>query len=250
MFKFVDANMAIGIPNSVSGWRAYEPQQIKKVAADAGIVHGFAYHNSVLDLHPIEGNSEMDCIAACEPFFSSVWAVLPNHTGEFYDSEELKRRLDLSQVEMVRVFPRYNSHSFSLADWCSGEMLSMLEKRGTPVLIDQEQVDWETIHKVCSNHPRLKVILTTMYYRHARYVFALMKTHKHLYIDTSGMKSFGLLQSFCEQVSADRIVFGTNMGTFAAGSSVCIVNYALISDKEKDQISSRTLESLLEREIN
>lgn len=249
MIQFVDCNMAVGLPNAVSGWRIYEPCEVQEQAQKVGILHGYAYHNSVLDLHPIDGNEAMDLIASKNKFFSSVWAIMPNHTGEFYDPEILRKKLDEAHVEMVRVFPRYNSHSYSLSDWCMGEVFSMLERRGTPVLLDQDQTHWETVHAVCCAHPALKVIITNMYYRHSRYMMALMQTHEHLYIETSGMKSFGLLQTFCEKVGAHRLVFGSNLGVFSPGSAVCLVNYALISDKEKEQIAHHTLESLLGRQV-
>lgn len=249
MLRFVDCNMAVGTPNAPRGWRVYEPQAVREQAEQVGIVHGFAYHNGVLDLHPIDGNVAMDLIAEKDPFFSPVWAVIPNHTGEFYDATVLKELLDEHNVEMVRMFPRYNCHSFSLSDWCMGEVLAMLEKRETPVLLDQDQVEWEAVHRLCQEHPKLNVIITNMYYRHARYVMALMKCHKNLYLESSGTKSFQLLQTFCQQCGADRMVFGSNLGTFSAGSAACLVTYALISGKEKEQIAHGTLETLLQRQL-
>ena len=80
-------------------------RRFKKLALSCGIVHGFAYHNAALDLHPINGNAEMDLIAKQNRFFSSVWLILPNHTREFYDTEELRAKLDESGVEMVRAVP-------------------------------------------------------------------------------------------------------------------------------------------------
>ncbi len=249
VIRFVDCNMAVGTPNAVSGWRVYEPDAVCRLAQACGIVHGFAYHNAALDLHPINGNEEMDLIAKKNRFYSPVWLILPNHTREFYDADELRKRLNENKVEMVRLFPKFNSLSFSLSDWCIGEQLSMLEQRKTPVLLDQAETDWETVHSVCCAHPNLKIIITNLYYRHARYLLAIMRTHDNVYAETSGLKSFGLLQTFCETVGAKRLVFGSNLGTFSAGSAVCLVTYAQISAREKELIAHATLETLLERQV-
>ena len=249
MLRFADCNQAVGMPNAASGWRAYDPEEIQKLALSCGIEHGFAYHNAALDLHPINGNAEMDFIAKQNPFFSPVWLILPNHTREFYDTEELREKLDESGVEMVRLFPKYNSLSYSLSDWCMGEQLSMLERRKTPVLIDQAETDWETVHALCCAHPDLIVIITNLYYRHARNLLAIMRTHSNVYIETSGLKSFGLLQTICETAGAKRMLFGSNLGVFSAGSAICLVTYALISDSQKEQIAHGTLETLLERRL-
>jgi len=249
MLRFVDCNMAVGVPGIVRGWRNYLPSEIQRAAERVGIVHGFAYHNGVLEIHPIEGNQAMDMVAAEYPFFSSVWAVLPNHTGEFYDADVLENMLEQNHVEMVRMFPRYEFHGFSMDDWSMGEVLTMLERRGTIVLLDQEQISANILHRLCCNHPKLKVIITNMNFRNSRDMMALMRHHDHLYMESSGMKMFGLLQTFCEQVGADRIVFGSNLGTFSVGSAVCLVTYALISAKEKEQIAHASLEAILERQV-
>lgn len=249
MLQFVDCNMAVGIPNVTQGNRIYHPQDVQRVAEQVGIVHGFAYHNGSLDIHPIEGNLAMNQITERYPFFSSVWTVLPNHIGEFYDTEVLEEMLDHKQVDMVRMFPRYDAHGYSMAEWSVGEVLDMMERRNKILLLNQEQISMEVLHKVCLAHPKLKVIITNMNVRYSRDILALMKQHDHLYIESSGMKLFGLLQTFCERIGADRIVFGSNMGTYSAGSAVCLITYALISAKEKEQIAHASLEAILERKV-
>ena len=156
------------------------------------------------------------------------------------------RRAD---VYAVRLAPRYDTLSYSLSEWCCGELLYMLEQAGITVLLDADQSDWDTVHAVCCAHPDLKLIITNLYYRQARYIFPLLKLHPRLYLETSGLKSFGLLQSLCEQVGAEKLVFGSNLGVFSPGSAVCLIHYALITEREKEAIAVRNLEALLERKL-
>lgn len=249
MLNFADCNIAVGQPNAVSGWRLYDSREIAQEAQRCGIRRGLAWCNAALDLHPVDGNAEIDHICRTEPFYLPVWVVMPNHTGEFFGPEELRRKLAQSGAAAVRLAPKYNVLGYSLQDWCCGELLSMLEQAGIPALLDADQTDWDTVHAVCCAHPALKLVITNLYYRQSRYLFPLLKAHKGLYLETSGLKSFGLLQTFCEQVGAHKLLFGSNLGTFSAGSAVCIVNYALISEKEKEAIAGRNLEGLLERKL-
>ena len=142
-----------------------------------------------------------------------------------------------------------NVLGYSLRDWCSGELLDMLERTGTLALMDADQSDWETVHAVCCEHPGLKLVITNLYYRHARYIFPLLRQHPRLYLETSGLKSFCLLQTLCEKVGAEKLLFGSNLGTFSPGSAVCLVSYACISENEKEAIAARNLEALLERKL-
>ncbi len=249
MLKFADCNIQVGQPNAVSGWRIYDSAQIAREAQRCGIRRGLAWHSGALDLHPLDGNAEIGQVCRTEPFFLPVWVCMPNHTGEFYDPAALRAQLAEHGVCAVRLAPKYNVLGYSLADWCCGQLLDMLDKAGIPALLDADQADWETVHAVCCAHPGLRLVITNLYYRQARYLFPLLKLHPGLYLETSGLKSFGLLQTFCEQVGAHKLLFGSNLGTFSAGSAVCIVQYALISQKDKEAIAARNLELLLERKL-
>lgn len=249
MLKFADCNIAVGQPNAISGWRIYDSAQIACQAQRCGIQKGLAFCNAALDLHPLDGNAEMRLICRREPFYLPVWMVMPNHTGEFWNVDELERRMRLADVRAVRLAPKYNVLGYSLRDWCSGELLDMLERTGTLALMDADQSDWETVHAVCCEHPGLKLVITNLYYRHARYIFPLLRQHPRLYLETSGLKSFCLLQTLCEKVGAEKLLFGSNLGTFSPGSAVCLVSYACISENEKEAIAARNLEALLERKL-
>ena len=184
MLKFADCNMAVGQPNAISGWRIYDSAQIACQAQRCGIQKGLAFCNAALDLHPLDGNAEMCLICRREPFYLPVWMVMPNHTGEFWNVDELERRMRLADVRAVRLAPKYNVLGYSLRDWCSGELLDMLERTGTLALMDADQSDWETVHAVCCEHPGLKLVITNLYYRHARYIFPLLRQHPRLYLET------------------------------------------------------------------
>lgn len=249
MLSFADCNIAVGQPNAVSGWRIYDSMEIARQAQRCGIHKGLAFCNAALELHPLDGNAEMDIICRRTPFYLPVWVVMPHHTGEFWAPDELETRMRAADVRVVRLAPKYNVLGYSLRDWCSGELLDMLERTGTLVLLDADQTDWETVHFVCCDHPRLKMVVTNLYYRHARYVFPLLRQHPNLYLETSGLKSFCLLQTFCEKVGAEKLLFGSNLGVFSPGSAVCLVTYALIGEKEKEAIAVHNLEKLLERKL-
>ena len=249
MLKFVDCNCAVGVLNAVSGWRVYDHREIERLSRACGIVQAFAYHNAALDLHPIDGNTEITHIAKQTPFFQPVWVVMPNDTGEFYDSEILISKLSESNVRMVRLFPKYNVLSYSLSDWCCGELLSALENAGISILLDADQCSWEEVHALCASHPNLKIILTNIYYRNARYLFPLLQKHRSLYAETSGMKSFGLLQMVCERVGSHKMVFGSNLGVFSVGSAICMITYANISQLDKEKIAGRNLMEIIELEV-
>ena len=245
--RFVDCNCAVGLPVAAQGFRVYDPDGIERILRRCGITAAYAHHNAAYDLHPVNGNGAIDALCAENSFFKPVWVVMPNDTGEFYDPAALIRRMSEGNVSMVRMFPRYNDHSFSLSQWCAGSLLDALEVAGIPLLLDEGQVSWDEVHGILAAYPGLPVIITNLYYRHGRVIASLLKRHKNLYCETSGLRSFDLLEALCGQAGADRLVFGTGMGTYSAGSAVALLTYAGISQAEKEAIAYGNLSRLLKR---
>ncbi len=244
MLSFVDCNCTVGPNDALEQLRIFEPQHIKKALTSCNVKSAFAFHNSGLTIHPTTGNKAILEVCRKDDFFKPVISAMPSDTGEFCTQEELKAIINENSIKAVRLFPKYNVHGFSLSKWCSKELITMLEKTGTTVLIDADCTDWEEINNLCEDFPKLNVIITNLYYRHSRYVFALLKRHSNLYLETSGLKSFGLLQTFVEVVGANKMVFGSNSGVLSCGSAICIVCYALISNTQKEQIAAKNLENI------
>jgi len=241
MLRFIDCNCVVGLPVSARGFRLCDPAGIERVSRDCGVAGVFAHHCAAFDLHPIDGNDAIDRVCAKNSFFRPVWVLIPNDTGEFYDAESLTCRMKQHNIRLARVFPRYNDHGFSLAQWSAGPLFAVLAHTGIPLLIDADQTDWDGINELMETYPEITVIVTNIYYRYARYILPLLKRHKNLYCETSGLRSFSLLQSFCETAGADCLVFGTGMGLYSAGSAVAMVTYAGISQIEKEAIACDNL---------
>jgi hypothetical protein len=70
-----------------------------------------------------------------------VWVVLPHHTGEMPPPEKLLSDMKRNDVKAVRVYPKLNYHSFSISEWCSGDLLSALEEKRIPLILDLD-IPW------------------------------------------------------------------------------------------------------------
>lgn len=249
MLRFIDCNCAVGLSVAAHDFLVCDPAEIERIERKCGIITAFAHHIASFDLHPIDGNLAIDSVCAKNGFFHPVWVLIPNDTGEFYDPPLLMQLMKQRNVHMARIFPRYNDHGFLLTEFCSGSLISALVEAGIPLLIDAEQTEWDMIHALMSDFPKLTLIVTNVYYRQGRIVLSLLKKHKNFYCETSGLRSFGLLQTFCESASAEQLVFGTGMGLYSAGSAVAMIAYAGISWREKEAIAYGNLCRILEMDV-
>jgi len=245
MLKFFDANCFAGKPDVLQKGSLYKPEDHLKLMAGCNIEKALAYHISALEVHPTLGNKEMMLLVNKEASFVPLWVVMPNHTGEFYDPEELLQLMKENDVRAVRLFPRFNSLTYSLEDWSCGELFDELGRKGIPVLIDLEETDWSMLYKVCKNHENLNVIVTNVYYRHGRDIYALLKELPNFFVEISLYKNYLGIEHICRKFGAHRLVFGTGMPLMDPGPSVAMVIYADIPYEDKGLIASGNLQRLL-----
>ena len=122
--------------------------------------------------------------------------------------------------------------------------MNHLAEAGIPALVDIDETDWNTICGVCRRHPDLNLIVTKMYYRHARYFYALWEELDNLYIEISWHKAFGGIEDICRKFGAEKLLFGTSAPYFDPGPAVSMVLFADISREEKELIAYRNIQRL------
>ena len=245
MLGFFDSNCSVGRRDAPPRCSMRTVNELKNSMDVCNITRVLAYDVAGLEFHPTVGNQEICALARREERIYPMWLAMPNYTGEFMDPEELLNEMEKNGVRAVKLFPKYNSNTFSLSEWNSGELLSALEGVGVPVFIDLDQTDWDTIYSICKRYPGLNVVVTDVYYRYARYFYPLLKRLDNLYIETSRLKFYLSIEDICHKIGAEKLIFGTGMGIFDPGPAAAMILYAEISDTEKEMIASKNLERLL-----
>ena len=170
-----------------------------------------------------------------------VWVLLPGAIGDFLSGEPLRVALEDHAIRLVRMYPHPTQHNFSMADWCSGSLFSLLEELQIPLLLDAGQLSWDELKTALENHSRLNVILSGLNYRMERFLYPLLQEHPNLYLETSGLKGFLSIEAICEQFGASRLVFGSGCPVYDCGASIAIVELADVSDTEKQAIAMGNL---------
>ncbi len=213
---------------------------------DFEIGEALVYHASSKEFHPADGNRLLlEEIASCRRLHA-MWVVMPSHTGEFPGGPGLVDEMLARGVRAARVFPHPDLHNFSLRAWCSGELLAWLERRRVPLFVDQEQLDWDTVHELCAGHPALPVVLTNVNYRVDRYLYALWEKFANLHVEISSYCGHRQIEAAVERFGADRLLFGTRLPYFTPGSAVAMLSYAAIGDGDRKRIAGDNLRRLLE----
>ncbi|MFC1716899.1 amidohydrolase family protein [Candidatus Poribacteria bacterium] len=248
MVNFFDCNCVIGMRGIRRAGVAGEAEfySIEGLMAEmdyAGIGDALVYHSLAKEYVPMLGNRQLMDEINCHERLHPCWVVMPHGTGEMPHPEALVNEMIEQDVKAARLFP--SDHLFSLSDWCSGELLTQLEKHGIVVIIQMDQIGWDGLHGLCSRYPDLSVIITNLSYRINRYLYPLLEKFKNVYVETSGYQIHKGMETLCAKFGAERIIFGTRMPSFTPGPAVNMINYSLISSEEKGMIAGGNLRRLL-----
>lgn len=242
---FFDANCSIGMRSIITKNSFYNVDILLKEMEKCNIKNAMVYSTLAEEYHPIVGNERLIRDIKKYKSLNPVWVILPHHTREFYDPSELIGKMKINNVKMVRVFPNKDSHNYCLSDWSCGELLNMLDKNKIPLIIGMDQVGYDIIFNIAKKYSKIPLILSNVGYRADRFLYPLLDKYDNIYIETSSYKvNFGI-ETICQFFGAKRLIFGTGLPVYCAGSAITMITHAMIKNKEKIQIARENIEHIL-----
>jgi hypothetical protein len=210
-----------------------------------GIQRALVSHTLARTYDPPLGNRLlMDQIAGQERL-APCWTLLPPACGEMGGVGELMAEMERSGVRAARLYPR--EHTYSLAEWQCGELLSALDERRCVVLLDLAETSWEDVERICRTYPRLALIVAKVGYRQMRPLFALLQRCDNLYLDLSNLSTYLGVEEILDRYGGGQLVFGTGLPTADPGGPLARLFYTDAPPATLEAIAHGTLERLLAR---
>ncbi len=239
---FFDCNCHIG-RYSIKHPEAFTTtNELVKEMEYSGIAEALVFHTMAKEYAPSVGNEMLLQEIQGRPLHP-CWIVMPHHTGEMPPPDELLAQMRANGIRALRAFP--NAHSFTLGDWCAGDLLSMVEANGIPFFVDMDQTNWGQVSEILSSHPKLNLILLKTSYRSDRLMYPLMEKYEGLRIETVTYQVTMGIEEVCKRFGAHRLLFGTGLPITEAGPSIAQITYAEIPDEDKQLIAGDNLRRLL-----
>lgn len=212
-----------------------------------GIERALATHSWSEEHSALLGNEAMRAEAERRPVFTPCAVLLPSETEELpigRRAERLGEYLASVGARAARLLP--SKHGYLLTDTVCGELFGALAELRIPVSLSLGEVPWERIDEVLTRHPRLRVIVERVGYRHDRTVLPLLAAHRGLHVETSSHQSHEILEVIRERYGPHRSVFGTDYPFLDPAPSIARVLYSGLDDEAKADVAHRNLDRLLE----
>jgi hypothetical protein len=218
---------------------------LRREMETAGVEDALVYHVLAKDGHPPLGNTLLLEEIKGHVGLHPVWVLLPHHTGEMPSPDRLLAEMKDKEIKAARLYPGRQHHSFTLADWCAGELLAALQGVRLPLILDIEIVSWEEVFSLLQKYPQLPIILANFTYRHDRFLYPLWERFDHLYIEMSRFMGGGAVEDVVRRFGSGRILFGTNMPHYTGTAAVARLTYADIAWDDKRAIAAGNLDRIL-----
>ena len=232
------------------------PWTVEQMLADmrrCRIHAALVYSNLAADINPSLGNRRVTELCQQHDRLLPCWVAIPHHVGDFPKAGEFIRLVEEHQVRAVKLFPR--AHHFALNERTTGRLLGALEEARIPVCFDcgedlprWQQVSWDELAYVCSQYPRLPVILHRMRWESSRNIIPMLQEFRNLHIEFSNYQANRMIEVLVDKVGAEQLLFGTEMMVKSPGAARAYIDYSNIDETDRRKIAGGNIIRLLKLE--
>lgn len=231
----VHSHFNLGTPYDTQESEVYtaDLDKLWKIERNAGVSKMFCTSfSSVLHTATVEEDNERLYRMTRETEDLYQWVVVdPRNERTFRQASKM---LQDPKCVGIKIHPTY--HGYALADYAK-ELLSFASDHQA-ILLTHPETDADYILPFADAYPEVTFIVAHLgSFRGAAYADAIVRArHRNVYTDTSGIASSNnrVIEYTVERAGSDRILFGTD--TYAAGFQRGRIDYACISEADKDNI--------------
>jgi predicted TIM-barrel fold metal-dependent hydrolase len=203
---------------------------LKQISEHAHIAKVFASpFDGLLDTERTEQtNEDMMQLAAANDFLYQWVVIDPRNDNTFAQAE---RMLKSEKCVGIKLHPV--CHQYSLEEY--GDKIFSFADQHSAIVQIHPQKGADAILPFANQYANTRFIMAHL--GGEKHIRAVKEAkHGNVYVDTSGMASLKnlLIEHAVSQIGSERILFGTD--TYSAASQRGRIEFAMISDKDKENI--------------
>lgn len=240
-----DAGVWLGYP--ATGPLAYQDTGTLRAALAKYHIRRALVSHTMAELHDaVEGNRVLTESLKDLPRCSGIMTLLPEGTGEIEDIADYVDQCLAKGLRAARLFPK--THRYTLKLPTIPKLLSALENRGVPLLIQIGQTSWDEIGSLAKAYPKLAILVEGTghhEYLNIRSCLPWLEAVPNLLVPTHRQFLCGGLELMVERLGAHRVFFSSNQPVDdpAAGLSLLVLSELPVETLRR--IAHGNLETLL-----
>ncbi len=241
--KYFDSFAFLGKRQLESEEELWTKSDVIELMDRCGIDAALVYHTMARDYAPIFGNQELIKILKEEPRLFGCYVAMPHFTGEMPPPDVWLEDFNKNKFKAVKIFPQ--THKFEVNSYSLDLMLNMLQAEKIPLLVDITEINFGALEFMATRYPRLPILVQKLYWDQSRQLIPLFAKLNNIHIEFSSYQGFCLPDWFWKQFGAERLLFGSEMPIKTPGAARSLIDYADISEKDKQLIAAGNLMRLL-----
>lgn len=214
-------------------------------------IHGaLVYHNLAAEMHPQLGNPLVSEACARHERLYPCWVGLPHHTGDFPEPGKLIALMEEHDVRALKLYPR--EFEFQVDDLTLEPLLEALEAAGILLIFDaglpghgNQHVTWEELRWIGEACPNLNILLHRVRWESTRQLTPLAEAFSNIHFEFSNYQGNRMIEYWIDKIGADQLLFGTEALEKSLGAARAYVDYAQISETDRQKIAGGNLARLL-----
>ena len=235
---YVDINNQIGkrsniinnnIPYSVDDF-LFEHKRV-------GIDLSLAITSKSISYSVVVGNKEMIDIAEKQDSIQPIATLYP---GIEYDINEINNYLENLYFNGIKGIYLDLTKLFEFVPSLFNIIFDFASYYNLPIMTSWDEIpDKEKFFSLMEEHKNINLILLNLNWAFKKYVFEYMKRNEKISIGINGFNYQGMIEDVCKNFSSKRLLFASGYPFYNIGASKAMLEYADISESEKDDIAFR-----------
>ena len=244
--SFFDCNAFIGNHQNPYIESPFELNMLEEVIKVSRLSGSLIYHSASVLYDASFGNKKLIEELTNKSNLYLAWIAVPELCNSDKEAEIFFSQIVENKISAIKIFPRY--HNYNLFNGTIDNLLSFMNEKKIPLLVNQEEILWEEITYILKYFKNLPFLLNNSGYRLERYITPLLNNHRNFNLDISRYQAHGGIEYLCSRFGSEQIFFGSGMPIFSPEPIMMMINHANISVEDKQNISGKNLLRLLNRD--
>ena len=177
----------------------------------------------------------------------SIIPVATLYPGIEYDIEDIDKYLLFLQINQIKAISLDLSKLFIFRKNFFNKIYEFAEKNSLSILIDWDSIEEKNnVFDLIKEYKELKVIITNVNWSFKKYIFEYMRDNPNIHIGVNGFIYQDMIEDVCKRFSSKRLFFASGYPFYSIGSAKAMVEYASISEEEKDDIAYKNAQKLFD----
>lgn len=213
-----------------------------EVMDQSGVGKALTYSAHAADFDSRDGNDLLMEMIKDQPRLVPQFVCNP----AFDDFDSFSSQVADLKIRSVRMLPQL--HNYPFKDWILEHWLEWLTEENIPIWVAAQDVDPSSFFDTINSHPKLKIVLCEVHYRHAPWALHLLKALPSVRVEISRFVITNGIRRLIDIITPDRIIFGSRFPDSAMSPQIYNLHHSGLSNRTLSNICSNNLVRLISEE--